>query len=145
MSVRQKAIGVKWGISATAFGYAVSSGAATILKVVPTGASLRKTATKVMLKDKNGETNGAVIFDQAVEVTLRVYPSDTTIALSKTAGGAIGPAIGDRFEITDADDPDLAGTTYLVEELGKEETNDGVVTFEVTLKEYANNITTDTA
>jgi len=142
MAVRQKAIGVAWAITSTAF--AAGTGAGTALKIKPTGESYKKLADSVETKDKNGEVNGKVYFNQREELTLRVYPSDATIAGAKGAGGTMGLAIGDRFTITDADDPDIAGS-YLVEDVSKERVIDNIVTFEVMLRAYAADITEDTA
>lgn len=142
MSVRQKAIGVAWGISSSAFTY---TGAATVLKAKGVSQSFRKQSDVVEVKDQNGEVNGLVFFNQSKELTLRVYPSDTTIALAKTAAGTMGMELGDKFAVTDADDPDIAGTTYVVTALGKERVQDNIVFFDITVKEFANDVTADTA
>lgn len=134
MSVIQKGIGVAWGVSSSGFTYTAS---ATVLKVVPTGQSFRKTSKNFECSNKDGETNGKVFFDQRQTLTLRCYPSDTTLALANTAN--VLPAPGDKFVVTDANDPDIAGT-YVVEECGKERVNNGITTFDITIIEYVADI-----
>jgi hypothetical protein len=150
MSVRQKAIGVAWALPAAdyTYGAAAAVGAGTALKVKTTGMSYRKLADSVETKDNQGEVNGKVYFNQREELTLRVYPSDTTLALGKAAGASIGPAIGDKFYVDDPANPDLETDmkgAWLVEGLSKERVQDGIVTFEVQLMRYAADITADTA
>lgn len=142
MSVRQKAIGVAWGILTTQ-GYAVGAGAA-VLKANPLGNAFRKTAQIFEVPDGNGEPRGLVSWDPRSNLQLEVYPSDTTIALAKTAAGTLGIAILDKFVITDADDPDIAGT-YLVMEVGKTRRVGQMVTFDITLTEFAVDLSADTA
>lgn len=142
MAVRQKAIGVAWGILTTQ-GYAVGAGAA-VLKANPLSATFRKTSQIVEAPDGNGEPRGLIGFDQRSNLALEVYPSDTTIALAKTAGGTLGIAVLDKFVITDADDPDIAGT-YVVQEVSKTRRVGQMVTFDIQLTEYAADLSTDTA
>lgn len=140
MAVKQKGIGVVWGVSSSAYSY---TGSATVLTVKSTGQSYRKSAQKFECKDANGETNGLVFFDARQELTLRVYPSAATIAAAKTAN--VLPAPGDKFTVTDSDDPDVAGTTYVVDECSKEKVNNGITTFDVRMTEYVNDVSADVA
>jgi len=134
MAVIHKGIGVCWGVSSSGYTYTAS---ATVLRVKGTGQSYRKTANKFECKNETGETNGLVFSDQRKELTLRCYPSDTTLALAKTAN--VLPEVGDKFVVTDADDADLAGT-YVTEECSKERVNNGIATFDIRMIEYVTDL-----
>lgn len=142
MAVRQKAIGVAWGLAGTAFAYAA---AATVLAVKGVSEELTKSARKVEVLDSNGEVNGLVFFDPRSTVKLRLYPTSSTIALANTAAGTLGMAIGDRLTITAAGDPDLAGATWVVDEVGKVRSREDIVFFDVTATKYATDLSADTA
>lgn len=139
MAVVQKALGVVWGVSSTGFTY---TGSATVLNVKGTGQSFRKTAEKFECKDSNGETNGLVFFNPKKELTLRCYPSGATIAAAKTNN--VLPDPGDKFVVTDADDPDVAGT-YVVDECSKEKVNNGITTFDIRVTEYVSDLSATVA
>jgi hypothetical protein len=141
MSVRQKAIGVAWGLAGTGYAYAA---AATVLKAKGVSEEYTKSARKVECLDNNGEPNGLVFFDQRQQAKLRLYPTDATIALAKTAAGTMGMAIGDKFTVTAADDPDLSGD-YVVDELSKVRSREDIVFFDVTATAYSADLTADTA
>jgi hypothetical protein len=142
MSVRRKAIGVAWGLAGSAFAYAA---AATVLAVKGVSEEYKKSARKVEVLDSNGEPNGLVFFDQRKTVTLRLYPTAATIANADTAAGTMGIEVGDRLTITAAGDPDLAGATWVVDEVGKARTRDDIVFFDVTATKYAVDLSADTA
>ena len=135
MSVIQKGIAVAWGISSSGYTY---TGSATALNVRATGQTLRKSADSEECRDLNGEVVGKVFFNQVSELQLRVYPSAATLALAKTAN--VLPAIGDKFVVTDADDSEIAGTTYIVEDSSKTRTNNAKVEFDITVRKYATDI-----
>jgi hypothetical protein len=138
MAVKQKGLGVVWGVSTTNQTY---TGSATVLNVKHTGQSYRKSSQKFECKDNNGETNGLVFFDARKELTLRCYPSGATLAAAKTNN--VLPDPGDKFVVTDADDPDVAGT-YVVEECSKEKVNNGITTFDIRIIEYVSDLSADT-
>lgn len=131
MSVIQKGIGVVWGISSTGYTY---TAAATVLAVKGTGQTFRRSAEKFECKDGNDETIGLVFRNEKKELTLRCYPSSTTLALAQAAN--VLPAPGDKFVVTDAPDPDIAGT-YIVDECSKEKVNSGITSFDIKVTEYA--------
>ena len=132
MAVIQKGIAVAWGISSSAYAY---TGSATALNVKSIEQTLTKDAQVFESKDSNGETNGLVFFDPTSEVSLRVYPSNTALSTAVTAG-AVLPAVGDKFTITDASDASLAGD-YVVMRVGKTRSVASRVEFDLTIKKWA--------
>lgn len=134
MAVIQKAIGVCWGVAGTAFTY---TGAATVLNVKNNGESYKRAADLTELKDGNGETVGLVFRNPTEELTLRVYPSGATLAAANTNN--VLPAIGDKCVVTAGDDADIAGN-YVITACGKERSIDAQVTFELSLKAWATDL-----
>ena len=96
-----KGLGVVFGVSSTAI--AIAGAAASSWKV--TGESISKEAETVIVKDKDGETKGMVVYDPRDVVGLTVYPHGASLADAKTANAL--PDIGDKCVITDADDGDV--------------------------------------
>jgi len=140
MSVKHKGIGVAWGVSSTGYTY---TGSSTVLNAVGISQSLKKSAEMSFHKDPaTGDTTGAAIFDQNSEVSLKVFPSGPSVAAAKTAGG-ITPAIGDKFAVTDTEDTEMAGTTYIVMSVSKERKVGDRVEFDITIKKWANDISAD--
>lgn len=142
MSVRRKAIGVAWGLASTQLAYAA---AATVLAVKGVSEEYTKTARKVEVLDANGEPNGLVFFDQRKTAKFRLYPTAATIADANTAAGTMGMEVGDRLTVTAAGDPDLAGATWVVDEIGKVRSREDIVFFDVTATKYAVDLSADTA
>ena len=128
-----KGLGVVFGISSSAITIA---GSAVDYKI--TGQSISKEAETVIVKDKDGETKGMVVYDPRDVVGLTVYPHGTSLANAKSANAL--PDIGDACAITDSDDGDVAGTTYVVTSSGKSKSNTDVTSFDVEVTKYSTDI-----
>ena len=136
MAVSQRGIGVAWGI--TDSGY-TNSGSA--MSVYATEQNVNKDAEFDESKDPTtGSTIGITIFNPTKEVTLRVYPYSTTLALAKTAAATL-PAIGDKFSIANSDSTDVAKGDYLVMKVSRMRKVGGKAEFDVTLKQWDSDIT----
>lgn len=134
MPAIQKGLGVCWGVAGTAFTY---TGAATVLNVKNNGEDFKKSADKHEIKDGSGDVIGLVFTNQQEELSLRVYPSGSTLAAANTNN--VLPSIGDKFVVTAADDAEIAGN-YVVEACGKQRTIEGHTTFDITLRAYATDL-----
>jgi hypothetical protein len=129
-----KGLGVVFGISSTGI---TISGSAVSWKI--TGQSIAKEAETVIVKDKDGETVGMVVYDPRDVVGLTVYPHGSSLANAKTANAL--PDIGDKCVVTDSDDGDVAGT-YVVTSSSKSKSNTDVVSFDVEVTKYSTDIST---
>ena len=129
-----KGLGVVFGVSSTAITIAGSS-----VDYKFTGQSVAKEAETVIVKDKDGETKGMVVYDPRDVVGLTVYPHGSSLANAVTANSL--PDIGDKCVITDADDGDVAGT-YVVTSSGKSKSNTDVTSFDVEVTKYSTDIST---
>ena len=127
-----KGLGVVFGISS-----AVTTIAGSAVSYKLTGQSVAKEAETVIVKDKDGETKGMVVYDPRDVVGLTVYPHGTSLALAKTANAL--PDIGDAAVLTDADDADLGGN-YVVTSSSKSKSNTDVTNFDVEVTKYATDI-----
>jgi hypothetical protein len=127
-----KGLGVVFGISST---FNTIAGSAVTWKT--TGQSITKEAETVIVKDKDGETKGMVIYDPRDVMGMTVYPHGTSLALAKTANSL--PDIGDVATLTDADDSDVTGN-YVVTSSGKSKSNTDVTSFDVEVTKYATDI-----
>lgn len=127
-----KGLGVVFGISSSAITIA---GGARTWNI--TGQSVAKEAETVVVKDKDGETKGMVIYDPRDVVGLTVYPNGTSLALAKTANTL--PDIGDLCAVTDSDDTNLGGN-YVVTSSSKSKSNTDVTNFDVEVTKYATDI-----
>ena len=134
-----KGLGVVFGVSSTAITIA-GSASASDFKI--TGQSVAKEAETVIVKDKDGETKGMVVYDPRDVVGLTVYPHGSSLANAKTANSL--PDIGDKCVITDADDGDVAGT-YVVTSSSKSKSNTDVTSFDVEATKYSTDISTTIA
>jgi hypothetical protein len=130
-----KGLGVVFGISS-----AVTTIAGSAVSYKLTGQSVAKEAETVIVKDKDGETKGMVIYDPRDVVGLTVYPHGASLADAKTANAL--PDIGDAAVLTDADDADLGGTTYVVTSSSKSKSNTDVTSFDVEVTKYSTDIST---
>jgi hypothetical protein len=129
-----KGLGVVFGISSTGI---TISGSAVSWKI--TGQSIAKEAETVIVKDKDGETVGMVVYDPRDVVGLTVYPHGSSLANAKTANAL--PDIGDKCVVTDSDDGDVDGT-YVVTSSSKSKSNTDVVSFDVEVTKYSTDIST---
>ncbi len=129
-----KGLGVVFGVSSTAITIAGSS-----VDYKFTGQSVAKEAETVIVKDKDGETKGMVVYDPRDVVGLTVYPHGSSLANAKTANSL--PDIGDACVITDSDDGDVAGT-YVVTSSAKSKSNTDVTSFDVEVTKYSTDIST---
>ena len=127
-----KGLGVVFGISSSAITIA---GGARTWNI--TGQSVAKEAETVVVKDKDGETKGMVVYDPRDVVGLTVYPHGSSLANAVTANSL--PDIGDACVITDADDGDVAGT-YVVTSSSKSKSNTDVTSFDVEVTKYSTDI-----
>ena len=100
-----KGLGVVFGVSSTAI--AIAGAAASSWKV--TGESISKEAETVIVKDKDGETKGMVVYDPRDVVGLTVYPHGASLADAKTANAL--PDIGAKSN-TDVTSFDVEVTKY---------------------------------
>lgn len=133
-----KGLGVVFGVSSTAI--SIAGAAASSWKI--TGESVSKEAETVIVKDKDGETKGMVVYDPRDVVGLTVYPHGSSLANAVTANSL--PDIGDKCVVTDADDGDVAGT-YVVTSSGKSKSNTDVTSFDVEVTKYSTDISTTIA
>jgi hypothetical protein len=129
-----KGLGVVFGISST---FNTIAGSAVTWKT--TGQSISKEAETVVVKDKDGETKGMVIYDPRDVMGMTVYPHGTSLALAKTANSL--PDIGDVATLTDADDSDVTGN-YVVTSSSKSKSNTDVTSFDVEVTKYSTDIST---
>ena len=128
-----KGLGVVFGVSSTAI--AIAGAAASSWKI--TGESISKEAETVIVKDKDGETKGMVVYDPRDVVGLTVYPHGASLADAKTANAL--PDIGDAAVLTDSDDADLGGN-YVVTSSSKAKSNTDVTSFDVEVTKYSTDI-----
>ena len=129
-----KGLGVVFGISSS---FNTVAGSAVTWKT--TGQSITKEAETVMVKDKDGETKGMVIYDPRDVMGMTVYPHGSSLALAKTANAL--PDIGDVATLTDADDSDVTGN-YVVTSSAKSKSNTDVTSFDVEVTKYSTDIST---
>lgn len=134
----QKGLAVAWGISSTGYTY---TGAATVLAVHATEQSTTKDAKMTESADPvTGATLGIVFYDFTKEIQLRVYPKGSSLANAVTAAAAV-PDVGDKFAITDANDAVAAGN-YVVMKAGRTRKVGDKVEFDLTIKQWENDLTT---
>ncbi len=131
-----KGLGVVFGVSSASITIA---GSASTSDFKITGQSFSKEAETVMVKDKDGETKGMVVYDPRDVLGLTVYPHGTSLANAKTANSL--PDIGDKCVIADSDDSDIAGT-YVVTSSAKSKSNTDVTSFDVEATKYSTDIST---
>jgi len=129
-----KGLGVVFGISS-----AVTTIAGSAVSYKLTGQSVAKEAETVIVKDKDGETKGMVVYDPRDVVGLTVYPHGTSLANAKTANAL--PDIGDAAVLTDSDDGDVGGN-YVVTSSSKSKSNTDVTSFDVEVTKYSTDIST---
>ena len=129
-----KGLGVVFGISS-----AVTTIAGSAVSYKLTGQSVTKEAETVIVKDKDGETKGMVVYDPRDVVGLTVYPHGSSLANAKTANAL--PDIGDAAVLTDSDDSDLGGN-YVVTSSAKSKSNTDVTSFDVEVTKYSTDIST---
>lgn len=129
-----KGLGVVFGISSAV---TTIAGAAVSYKL--TGQSVAKEAETVIVKDKDGETKGMVVYDPRDVVGLTVYPHGASLADAKTANAL--PDIGDAAVLTDSDDADVGGN-YVVTSSSKSKSNTDVTSFDVEVTKYSSDIST---
>ena len=127
-----KGLGVVFGISS-----AVTTIAGSAVSYKLTGQSVAKEAETVIVKDKDGETKGMVVYDPRDVVGLTVYPHGTSLANAKTANAL--PDIGDAAVLTDSDDADVGGN-YVVTSSSKSKSNTDVTSFDVEVTKYSTDI-----
>ena len=132
-----KGLGVVFGISS-----AVTTIAGSAVSYKLTGQSVAKEAETVIVKDKDGETKGMVVYDPRDVVGLTVYPHGTSLANAKTANAL--PDIGDAAVLTDSDDGDVGGN-YVVTSSSKSKSNTDVTSFDVEVTKYSTDISTTIA
>jgi hypothetical protein len=132
MAEKQLGKAVVWGISTTGYKYG------TFQKLRSEEQTYRKSADVEETRSENGDYANVCFYGGREELTLRVYPSDETIAGAKSAN--ILPVIGDPMEVIDPDDIDIGTTTpgksYAVTECSKNRTGTSRVSFDVTLVRY---------
>ena len=127
-----KGLGVVFGISS-----AVTTIAGSAVSYKLTGQSVAKEAETVIVKDKDGETKGMVVYDPRDVVGLTVYPHGSSLANAKTANAL--PDIGDAAVLTDSDDADVGGN-YVVTSSSKSKSNTDVTSFDVEVTKYSTDI-----
>ena len=127
-----KGLGVVFGISS-----AVTTIAGSAVSYKLTGQSVAKEAETVIVKDKDGETKGMVVYDPRDVVGLTVYPHGSSLANAKTANAL--PDIGDAAVLTDSDDADVGGN-YVVTSSSKSKSNTDVTAFDVEVTKYSTDI-----
>ena len=132
-----KGLGVVFGISS-----AVTTIAGSAVSYKLTGQSVTKEAETVIVKDKDGETKGMVVYDPRDVGGLTVYPHGASLADAKTANAL--PDIGDAAVLTDADDGDVGGN-YVVTSSAKSKSNTDVTSFDVEVTKYSTDISTTIA
>jgi hypothetical protein len=128
----QKGLGVVFGISSA---LTTIAGSAVSFKL--TGQSVTKEAETVIVRDKDGETKGMVVYDPRDVVGLTVYPHGNSLANAKSANAL--PSIGDAAVLTDSDDGDLGGN-YVVTSSAKTKSNTDVTSFDVEVTKYSTDI-----
>ncbi len=128
----QKGLGVVFGISSSAI---TIGGQARTWNV--TGQSVSKEAETVVVRDKDGETKGMVVYDPRDVIGLTVYPNGTSLANAVTANTL--PDIGDACVITDSSDSDIGGN-YVVTSSSKSKSNTDVTSFDVEVTKYSSDI-----
>lgn len=140
MAEIQKGIAVVWGISTAAFTFTGTASALTAATSQLTGQTVRRSARKVEVSNKVGETIGLVYVNPIDELDLEIFPSDTTLSLAKTAN--VLPSPGDKLAIavTTGDvDTNITGN-WIVEECSKMKKSDNYVSFTVKLIKYATDL-----
>ena len=134
MAEKQFGIAVVWGTSTTGY-----TKAGFAIKLGTEEQTYRKAADQDETRTSAGEYANVTLYGGTEELTLRVYPTDTTIALAKTAN--LLPGIGDEMKVIDAEDLDIGaaatGKSYMVAECGKTRSPAAKVTFDVTLRRFA--------
>ena len=121
---------------------AVTTIAGSAVSYKLTRQSVTKEAETVIVKDKDGETKGMVVYDPRDVVGLTVYPHGASLADAKTANAL--PDIGDAAVLTDADDGDVGGN-YVVTSSAKSKSNTDVTSFDVEVTKYSTDISTTIA
>jgi hypothetical protein len=133
MPEKQFGVAVVWGISTTDY-----TKAGVAQKLNTEEQTYRKTADVEETRSDIGEYANICMYGGQEELTLRVYPSDFTIAGAK--GANVLPLIGDVMKVIDPDDSNIgapsAGKEYIVMECGKNRTGTTKVSFDVTLRRY---------
>lgn len=121
---------VVWGLGISATGTGVGA-------FVGQSANFRAEADNVTIRDGRGQTQTSIYYDQRQTLRLEVIPSDTTIALSKTA--SIVPKPGAIVTVVDADETQIDGTNggkYICESAEKSKSNTDAVKITMELKQW---------
>lgn len=127
----QKGKGVVFGVTSSGFTFA-----GTAVGIEPVGETLRHEAEITMVKDKDGDDVGAVVFNKKKRLTLNAYPTGSNIADANTANNL--PNAGEQCVITDSSDSEIAGN-WMVESCEKAKTNGEITTFSIELSNGVDN------
>lgn len=92
------------------------------------------------IKGADGATKCKVFSDQRQTLTIEVVPTGATIAAAKLCN--IVPALGADITITDADDAEVAASTWICTGASKRKTIDGEVRITMNLVKHGDTLST---
>lgn len=128
-----KGLGVVWGSSVGA----VTLTGGAVLKSDHSNDKLDKQAQRFTHYDGNGLRRGEIFWDQMDVLSLRVFPSGTTIALAEAQLPL--PVLGEKVTVVDAKDGNIGTASatakkYICTACGKLKTYNSVCYFDITLE-----------
>ena len=126
-NVQRGTIAVSWSLVTTVSGTGVGTG--TVQSVDFTEESDEKS-----IKGADGATACVVFSDQRQTCTVEIIPSGTTKALAKAAN--VLPAVGATITLTDADDTEVAATTWIFLGGSKRKSVDDNAVITMNLRKY---------
>ena len=126
-NVQRGTIAVSWSLVTTVSG--TGTGTGTVQSVDFTEESDEKA-----IKGADGATACVVFSDQRQTCTVEIIPSGTTKALAKAAN--VLPAVGATITLTDADDTEVAATTWIFLGGSKRKSVDDNAVITMNLRKY---------
>jgi hypothetical protein len=126
--------GVVWGIATGLSGTGVTS------SFLPQSLQFGAEADEAEVRNGRGDVVTDIFYNQRQTITIEVIPSDTTVALSRTAN--VIPKPGAIVTVTDTEDTELAGTNsgkYICVRASKSKSNTGPTAISMELKQYVDN------
>lgn len=148
MAETLKGKGIIWGTTGVTGGVAASAtdawGSGTTAYVTDCDASIE--ADNSPIEDDNGETAGMVFYNRRFVYNITCVPVAAAITGAVTNATRLELTPGTKVTIADPDGTVFDGTflaAYIVTAMRKRKTNKGALVYELTLTQYANDISAD--
>ena len=144
MAERQKGKAFSFGgKSTTTITHTNTSDSATIVAVIE-DVSPTRTADKAEFRDGDGDVNGVIYTNERTELQIDFYVSESNLSATDTSN-ARAFAVGDKltFDDTGFAEIDDGSHSFLIDSIQKQRRFGEVRRIQLTLVEYANDVTGD--